>query len=358
MRALAIISAALLLALPVMAQDTPAALPDETLTPTPLAGETNDWDVCNETSFVLRFASAFIRSDRMQTIGWTTVLPGACVSVETPKASPRFLFAESLPIHRGGIREWKGSVELCAKEEDFVSDSTDNCRLNNLDTRDYFAVKPSENRTAFIEAADFGAKAEIAGVQRLLQDSGYNISRVDGLSGRRTVRTINEAKSDHNLEKSATIQMLIDALIPVARESRDQVGLDICNDSSSRVFGAIAVQENGNWTSRGWWPVDPGQCVKPYDKTLVGTQAHIFALQEALTEEGAPAPDKRLRSETVTPAQFCIAESRFSALGNENCRDKGYAAANFRPVPTDLDGQILRLTDADFTEAGEDGLRR
>lgn len=340
------------------AQTAPTDLQDNTPAIIPLAGQITDWDVCNETSFVLRFASAFIRSDRMQTIGWTTVQPGACVAVETPMSSPRFLYSESLPIHRGGIREWKGTVELCASEDDFISDSTDNCALSNLATRDYFAVKPTEPITRFIEAADYGVNAEVAGIQRILQDAGYNITRVDGLSGRRTLRTIAEAKSDLGLDENASIQALINALIPVALKARENIGLDICNDSSARIFGAIAMEQNGNWTSKGWWPVEPGQCVKPYDKTLVGTQAHVFALQEAVSEDGSPAQDKRLRSETVTPAQFCIAESKFSALGRENCQDKGYAVGDFRPVPTELDGQILRVTDADFVMADGDGLRR
>jgi len=342
-------------------ETTPASTSPDTLAtadPIPLTGETGRWEICNETSFVLRFASAFIRSDRMQTVGWTMTQPGACATVETPISSPRFLYAESLAIHRGGIREWKGSVELCASETDFVSDSTDNCALSNFETRDYFAVDPMERRTTFYEAADYGEKAEIAGVQRLLQDAGYKISRVDGLSGRRTLRTMAEAKSDLSLDKSATTQDLINALIPAAEASIAEIGLDICNDSSTRIFGAIALQTSGNWTSRGWWPVDPGECVKPLDTSLIGTDAHVFALQEAVKEDGSPAPDKRLRSETVTPSPFCIAEALFSALGRENCQDKGYAPANFRPIPTDLDGQVLRLTDADFTIAGEDGLRR
>jgi len=318
----------------------------------------NNWDVCNETSYVLRFASGYIRSDRMQTAGWTTVQPGACVVIVTPKDSPRFLFAESLPIHRGGIREWKGTIELCATEEDFTSDATDNCQLKNMETRDYFAVKPSEVRTAFIEPSDFGDNAETAGLQRLLQDSGYKITRIDGLSGRRTLRTIASAKSDLELDKSASNQDLISALIPKAEDTRNTIGLDICNDGTSRMFGAIAIQQDGNWTSRGWWPIDVGTCVKPFDRSLIGTQAHIYALQEAKTEDGDPQPDRRLRSEVVTPAPFCIAESRFAALGREKCLEQGYAAVDFRPLPADVDVQVIRLTDADFVEGGGDGLRR
>lgn len=324
----------------------------------PTNGPTTNWDVCNETSYVLRFASAYLRSDRMQAEGWSTVQPGACVTVVTPKSSPRLLFAESLQIHRGGVREWKGQIELCAKEEDFTSDATDNCRLKNMETRQYFAVNPAEPRTALIEPGDFGVNAEIAGLQRLLKDAGYKITRVDGLSGRRTLRTITKAKSDLELDKTATNQELISALIPAAETARASIGLDICNDSSQLIFGAIAFQQDGNWTSRGWWPVAPGACVKSLDKSLIGIQAHVFALQEALNAEGEPLPDRRLRSEAATPAPFCIAESTFSALGRENCLEQGYAVADFRPVPSDADTQTIRLTDADFAEGGGDGLRR
>ncbi len=342
------------------AQSAAAQLPpsNQDVVPTVTSATTNNWDICNETSYVLRFASAYIRSDRMQAAGWSTVQPGACDVVVTPKDSPRFLYAESLPIHRGGVREWKGPIELCASDEDFTSDATDNCRLKNMESRDYFAVNPTERRTAFIEPGDFGPSADVAGLQRLLQDAGYKITRIDGLSGRRTLRTITEAKSDLELDKTATHQDLMGALIPAAETARNSVGMDICNDSTHRIFGAIAIQQDGNWTSRGWWPIETGSCAKPHDSSLIGTQAHVFALQEAMDSEGQSLPDRRLRSEVVTPAPFCIAESRFAALGRENCLEQGYAVVDFRPVPSDADGQVIRLTDADFVEGGGDGLRR
>ena len=341
-----------------MAQADPTP---ETVTPSTNTSEataTLNWDVCNETSYNIRFASAFIRDDRMQTVGWTNIQPGACTTLVTPKDSPRFLYAESLPIHQGGVREWKGPIQLCATEKDFTSDATENCALKNLEIRDFFAVKPTERQTAFIEPGDFGINAEIAGLQRLLQDSGYKITRVDGLSGRRTLRTIARAKSDLKLDKSASNQELITALIPKAEEARNSIGLDICNDGTNRMFTAIAIQQDGNWTSRGWWPIDIGQCVKPLDRSLIGTQAHIYALQEDMNEAGEALPDRRLRSELVTPAPFCIAESRFSALGRENCLEKGYSAVDFRPIASDVDVQVIRLTDADFVTGGGDGLRR
>lgn len=341
---------------PVFAQDETSS----TTAPTaaPVIGETNNWDVCNETSFALRYATAYQRSGKMQTVGWTQVLPGACVSLDTPKISPRFLFAESLPVHRGGIREWKGEVELCAAEENFVSESSGDCRLKNLRSRDFFAVKPTERQTAFIEPADYGTNAEIAGLQRLLQDAGYDVSRVDGRTGRRTSRAIIQAKSDLELESDVSNAALLKALLPAAKAKQTEIGLEICNKSTAPIWTAIAHRTEGEWASRGWWPITPGNCAKPMDEPLSGTEAHIFALQAAGPSEDGDTPDRRLRAVGITPAQFCIAESKFAALGRELCTELGYSIANFRPVPTDRDGLSIALLDTDFSAPGNDGLRR
>jgi len=69
-------------------------------------------------------------------------------------------------------------------------------------------------------------------------------------------------------------------------------------------------------------------------------------------------PDKRLRSVAASPAQFCVAEAKFSALGREYCAEAGYAVANFRPIPTDNDGIRVTLTDQDFAAPNPVGLRQ
>ena len=79
----------------------------------------------------------------------------------------------------------------------------------------------------------------------------------------------------------------------------------------------------------------------------------MFAIQE-----GGDEKDKRLRTVATTPAQFCIAESKFDAHGNDMCTEQGYAVASFRPVPTEDKGVRIRLSDADFSEQTPGGLRR
>lgn len=319
------------------------------------------WDICNETSFIIRLATAYIRNGKISPKGWDKARPGECITKTVPISSPRYVFAESDPVHQGGIREWSGSVPLCVSSDDFSADATKSCQLQNFEIRNYLAIDPTEPRTTFIEPDNFGKNAATAGIQRLLKDSGYKVTRIDGVSGRRTMRTISSFKKDNGLEKSIESNNLIDALAKAAKAKQQEVGLEICNNSSSRIWTAVATRDDGDWKSRGWWTIEQDTCLRTLTKPLQGTEAHYYALAENITEseDGRElGPDKRLRSFAATPAQFCVAEAKFSAMGREYCADSGYAVANFRPVPTDNDGIRVTLTDRDFTMPNAVGLRR
>lgn len=325
------------------------------------AATTAAWEICNETSYIMRLATAYIRDGKISPKGWDKARPGECVEQMVPVSSPRYIFAESAPVHQGGIREWAGSIPLCVSAESFTADATKSCQLQNLSTRNYLAVDPADPRTTFIEPDDFGKNAATAGMQRLLRDSGYKITRIDGLPGRRTLKTISTFKKDNELDKAIANNDLIDAMAQAAQAKQEEVGLEVCNKSSSKIWTAVATRDDGDWKSRGWWTVEEGACLRMLTKTLQGTEAHFYALAENIIEgvDGRETgPDKRLRSVATTPAQFCVAEAKFSALGREYCAEAGYAVANFRPVPTDNDGIRVTLTDQDFAVPNAVGLRQ
>ena len=320
----------------------------------------NGWEVCNETSYIMRVANAVIRNGNMTPKGWDNIKPGQCVPLDAPNGSPRYVFAESSTIHQGGIREWTGFTPLCVSAEDFTADATKSCALQNLQTRNYLAVSPDEQRTTFIEPDNFSDKAEIAGIQRLLKDNGFKISRIDGISGRRTLRYIRDFKKKSGLPVSTSNRELIDIMASAAQKRQSDVGFEICNDSNATIWAAISNRENGAWKSKGWWTIKKDNCIRPFTKPLQGSDAHFYALQENRieTEEGTVfGPDKRLRTVATTPAQFCIAEAKFSALGRDYCAESGYAVANFRPLPTDSDGAKVNLSDQDFAVPNAVGLR-
>lgn len=332
-----------------------ASASDAPITDPTLIGPTTEWQVCNETSYVVRTSSAFLRSGRMIAKGWDELLPGRCITLITPQTGPRFLFAESLDLHQGGVREWKGTTPLCvADEADFESDATEDCRLTNKTSRDHFAVRPGEPVTKLVEPGDYGSeRSVIAAQQRLLRDAGYDITRIDGMAGRKTSRLLRRFRDDASLNSGVSGEPLMRALMTAAANRQAGIGLEVCNQSSATLWAAVATREDTQWRSRGWWQATAGECTRPLDIPLTDTEAHLFAIQEA--PEG---PDLRLRTSATTPSQFCIAEARFDALGNDMCLEQGYTVASFRPIPTDMPGARVRLSDSDFATPAPAGLRR
>ncbi|WP_371397003.1 DUF1036 domain-containing protein [Fretibacter rubidus] len=329
----------------------------------PLASVNSDpnvWNICNETSYVLRIAVGTMMDGRMTPRGWQQLRSGACISETPPPNSPRYVFAESAPVHLGRIREWTGKVKLCASRDDFTADATRSCALQDLETREFLHVNPTERNTTFIEADNFGENADTAGLQRLLRDNGYKISRIDGIPGRRTSRTLSQFIKDKDLPKTMSDGETFDALITAAQERQESIGLKICNNSTNRIWVATAARDATEWQSRGWWPIEVNDCARPITDSLSGQDAHLYAAQEQVAPEPdtLPPPDKQLRIVTAKPVQFCVGEGVFSAMGNEFCEDRGYRAVSFRPMPTDIDGTTITLTDADFTTPNAIGLRR
>ena len=336
----------------------------------PAGAQSVDWQVCNQTSFILRIATGTVQDGALTVEGWREALPGQCRTTKAAAGTDRYVLAESLPLHAGGIREWRGEEELCAGEEDFtaVADPDRSCALQNLDTRSYLRVAPDEERTLLVEPENYGDKAETAGLQRLLRDAGQRVRRIDGLAGRATTRTVRAFLKARELPANTSGDALIDALREAAAERREALGITVCNESSQRVWAATALKDSGRWTSRGWWPIEVETCVQTTNGSVEGKEPHVFALQEQALPEPDPddpdaeveaPPDKRLRAVATTPSRFCISEGRFSAMGREDCRDRGYASANFRALTEDdEEGVRITLTDADFVEPSGSALRR
>ncbi len=325
-----------------------------------------NWEICNETSFSLRVATATGQSGKIISQGWDRIRAGSCISRKSDPNAARFVFAESAPAHWGGIREWNGPVNLCAADEDFTADNTVNCAFQDMGVRGFLAIAPDEPVTTFVEAADYGSNATTAGIQRLLRDNGYPISRIDGVAGKRTLRTLSTYLKDNQFSQTLSVEDQLDRLETTALKKIKTIGLTLCNQSTAKIWTAIGYRRRGQWESRGWWAIEADSCLQPYTNTLEGAELYYYAQQENndtqdhSAEESAgetvnAQSDKTLRTASAQPNQFCIAESRFSALGRENCIDNGYRAANFRAVPSDKDGMTISLTDADFAPTSATG---
>lgn len=332
----------------------------ETTNQTDATGPTK-WEICNETSYSLRLAYGWVanKDEKPAAEGWKRLRAGSCLTTDIDNGFTKFLYAESSKAHRGGVREWKGNIPICTNDGDFQSDPSIGCSLQDMKSRAYMPVASDEAVTTLVEIDNFKTKAATAGIQRLLRDNGYEISRVDGLAGRRTSRTLSRFLKDNELSSSLSVDEQLDALEKAAFETVQTVGLTLCNRSSNHLWAAIGLRRKGNWESRGWWKIEVENCKQVFTETLMAADLSFYASQEGgITENGEKMPDKAMRSVAATPTQFCISDAKFSVLGRESCSDFGYMAANFRVVPGDKEGLTVELTDTDFAEPSATGLRQ
>lgn len=313
-----------------------------------LSSAASGGEVCNETSFTIEVATAWRTEAGLAAEGWTPIHPGSCAQTPPdPSVSEQYLYARSTKAYPGGVREWRGAQNVCVDTGDFSFEGLADCAALGLQSRGFRRLADEERtRAVLVEPADFGERAEEAGLQRLLQAAGYDIRLIDGYAGRRTRRQIDAFEADAGRSFGTDRTGLIEALHTAALARNGEAGLQICNEASAPIAAAVARQRTDVWESRGWWHIAPGACARP----LAGTYsaANVFFYAERIDEN----PDGPLASPLTGGTQgFCIAPSRFLAEDRGNCASRSYAEAGFRPAPEPVDGKgRVALSDLDFEE--------
>jgi uncharacterized membrane protein len=320
------------------------------------------WTICNESSYIAEVAIAYPEAERRVTEGWTRVRPGECQMTLRQPLTPGsyYLYARSSAAHRGGMREWTGAMPLCVDEGDFSIAGDAVCEDLSFDTRFFLEVPidGTARRTSLVdpsfekenlqgpETVANLASLRIAGIQRLLTDVGYYDRAIDGYTGLRTTRAIEQFISDRNIEQVPPDNELIDLLEQAALQRSDEAGLKLCNRADTLVWTAIAQRHDDGWESRGWWPLGPDECAKVLDEPLTQPAYYVYA--------AVRDPD----SETDRPLAaanepFCLAPTRFAILGRESCAGRGYEEGQFATViAQDRPFATLEFTAADFVSGG------
>ena len=288
------------------------------------------YEYCNNTSYVLKSAIAYQDNNTWKSRGWWTLLPGKCRTIlpQDLKERAYYTYAESVPGHRGGIKYFAGNIPFCTKEGFFTIEGRDECTTQGYAGGSFVKVdvgKTNNWTTTFKEPAAFSTKkAEIAGVQRLLSDTGYNPGRIDGELGRKTRRAIASFKRTKGITVGGLIsEELITALAEQARSAADETGFNYCNNSGHKLWTAIAFQRNKDWVSRGWWMLDPGDCARVIKDTLKDQDYFVYA---AFDDENG---------ETIVVGgehQFCATDVKFGITGREECELRGYKKTGFMKV--------------------------
>lgn len=293
-----------------------------------------EYSLCNKTSYALNASIGYVDGDRLTTRGWWRLRSGQCKIVLTENTNPGlyFVYAESIPGHRGPMRSWSGDTPLCVENGGFFSlRNQEVCRDDPARQRSFFNVNVTQAangkwQTDFAEATVYSVyTAEIAGIQRLLQDIGKPIRGVDGSNDRETQRLVAQYKQERNLRENATPEELIDALVEDANKREEKLGLIFCNKAEAPVWSALAQPDaNQTYTSRGWWKLEPGECAKVVKGAV--SSDHVYAY--GVIEEGAA--ERRLIG---GDKNFCVNAVKFSIVNDATCSDQEVDEASYKRFP-------------------------
>ncbi len=314
-------------------------------------------EVCNETSYIIYLATGIPQGKTIRTEGWVRLRPGQCrIVLPAPFGdAPHFAYGYSSEIHAGGRQQWGGREDLCVDlSGNFSLDGRGNCAELGLEDRKFNLINvnpPDGGRTIMSEPANFGTRAELAGIQRLLKDNGYAMRVVDGYDGRRTRSAIRKFLSNRKISPRPENMKLIDALEAAARETLAQTGLRVCNKTTMPVWTAYGRRKAKAWESRGWWSIAPGACTSLISGLLADKEIYFYA---GLVQNNAEHPLASARE------KFCVSDILFAIDGRRKCTDRGYYERNFA-LYKNVGGKgiTITLTANDFAKADIlAGLRR
>lgn len=306
-----------------------------------------EYRFCNTTTYVLDAAIGYESDEGWQSQGWFRILPGACNAVLPGRIEhdEYYVFARSIDAHEGGTKYFSGSDRFCTAPGDFLVNDRTNCATRGFDGFDFTRVETRTGdkwTTTFSEPSNYTRKrAEIAGTQRLLRDTGASISQIDGLSGRRTTTAITNFQQSKNLRADGKITpSLFNALIESADQRQAATGLSICNTTDFLVWAAVGYQSGEDFASSGWIRIEPDRCEKAIKGEL--KEQYYYTYAEAVDGGGLVA--RRASQDLVWAGNhtFCTKGTRFEIEGREGCTERGFDETGFKRIDT---GEALVWTE-------------
>jgi uncharacterized membrane protein len=96
----------------------------------------------------------------------------------------------------------------------------------------------------------------------------------------------------------------------------------VCNKSSYKVYVAFGYWDGSQkaWTSEGWWTLETGGCAVVYRHNLDAQKYYVYA--ESVNN------DYDWKGEFP----FCANDEKFTAIGDTDCKSRGYYSVNFFEV--------------------------
>jgi uncharacterized membrane protein len=306
-----------------------------------------DLTLCNRMSYIVEAAIGLEDKGAVATRGWFRLDPGQCRAVlqGAMQAENLYLHARAHAIYGPSPLPQVGHADLCvAQQGNFVVAAARQCRANQRPAR-FTLVKPSDSEKGatanLAEEAEYAEdQARDAGIQRLLTIAGYEATPIDGIRGTKTDAALAQFIADNKLGVTAAARSdFFDILLAAAQKT--DTGFSWCNDSAHVVMAAIGLEETGTITTRGWYRVEPGRCVRP---EVSGQPKKLYSFAEAVDAEGQPVKRGERPVAWGGETILCTRNVKFELSEQGNCAAKGLTGSGFAAV--DLSGRAgmtLRL---------------
>ena len=120
----------------------------------------------------------------------------------------------------------------------------------------------------------------------------------------------------------------VSALPGVARAE-----LKFCNHTNEQVSVAIGYNDldSNEWTSEGWWTLDPNQCKVVFGGVLKSRYYYYYADSDSGKWDGDYI--------------FCVQDKKFDITGAKDCKSRGYEPEGFREI--DVGEDTSKIIDLD-----------
>ncbi|MGD9923300.1 MAG: DUF1036 domain-containing protein [Pseudorhodoplanes sp.] len=304
-----------------------------------------DLKLCNNLSYVVDVALAFEDRGTATSRGWYRLEPGQCRNALQGKlpAGELFLHARVLPMYGGAPLPLRGDTEFCTGSTDFSIASARNCRGGQRPVL-FTAAKPSQteegHRVTLAEEAGYSEdQARDAGIQRLLAVAGYDPGPIDGVRGDKTDNAIRQFAQDSKLQVTAAARSDFFTLLMEAAQ-KPGTGFAWCNDTAYAVMAAIGIEDANAITTRGWYRVEPGRCLRP---EAAGQAKRIFSFGEAVDANGQTLSSGGRPIAWGGATMLCTRAAKFESYDHVDCKARGMAQTGFAAVETGQGPTIVRF---------------
>jgi uncharacterized membrane protein len=292
-----------------------------------------DLQLCNRMSYVVEAAIGIDDKGTIATRGWFRIDPGQCRNVLQGEiqAQNLYLHARALAIYGPSPLPQIGHADLCAAQDNFVIANARICTRSGQRLVRFTAVRPTASEqmlTAnFAEEAEYTAEqARDAGIQRLLVIAGYDATPIDGVRNTKTDAALLQFLQDNKQPATAAGRTdIFDVLISAAQKP-DGTGFAWCNETAHNVMAALGVEDRGSVTTRGWYRVAPGTCVRP---ELTGQPRRLFSFAEAIDAHGQALKSTERPLAWGGDTVLCTRNTKFELFDQHDCTAKGLNAAGF-----------------------------